>query len=180
MAVETGRHVKFNKTECETTVMENCASDSRYFNQTICRSLCDLPWTFPDNSKDSSLRSKGLIVGKKVCYRWKTISVCVTVNVMIPCVDKDCLLSGVPVVNTIKGIGGLWDYHWLSGNHAYGFLPPNWAGCCYLAKLTPSMSFIPLTNITNSELSLHHRAKREMAQFDTLDSYHYHINLGGK
>lgn len=72
----------------------------------------------------------------------------------------------------------------VGGDKAYLFLPYEWSGCCCMATLKlpyevlasrrPSSEVGPCDDILGS------RVKRELAQFNNLESYHWRVTLGEK
>ena len=70
-------------------------------------------------------------------------------------------------------IGNFQDIWWVCNNKAYIFLPYGWTGCCYMATLKLPYQVLMVQRGTPPE-------KRELAQFNNLESYHFRISLGEK
>lgn len=82
-------------------------------------------------------------------------------------------------------LGTLRDIWWICGDKAYIFLPHGWVGCCYMATLKLPYEVLVIRRgqegvDSKSVIVPHGRAKREMAQFSNLESYHWRISLGEK
>lgn len=111
---------------CQAIAKENRAVDPNYFNDAACKSMCNFPWTLPDNCTDSGLRHKGLVVtrtwqphpslcaegwsrpnGSLVGIMWTKGFYCMLVNMTMSWANKkDCILSKITVMNTTSGLGG--------------------------------------------------------------------------
>ncbi|XP_013885350.1 uncharacterized protein LOC106533545 [Austrofundulus limnaeus] len=81
--------------------------------------------------------------------------------------------------------GNFKDVWWICGNKAYVFLPYRWVGCCYMASLTLPYEVAVIQRGEKPD-EVHptplsgERVKRAVAQFHTLESYHWRISLGEK
>ena len=88
----------------------------------------------------------------------------------------------IPVNVTIGSFRDIW---WVCGKTAYLFLPYGWTGCCYMAKLKLPYEVLTVgqghePNKTNFNNIPGSRTKRELAQFNTLEAFHWRISLGEK
>jgi len=82
-------------------------------------------------------------------------------------------------------IGNFKDIWWICADKAYIFLPYGWTGCCYMATLKLPYEVLTIQkgqapDKVESNAIPGGREKRELAQFHTLESYHWRITLGEK
>lgn len=135
----------------------------------------------------SGFRASGQFLGNSSCAKVEASEgcshsdseVCMKVNLTLPVGN----ISGVKVVRSTPGLGMMRGYAWVCGNQYYTFLPPTYAGCCFLAKITTPLTVIPLDRFFNTTVNSTNgsrRLKRDMARFSSKDYYHYRISLGEK
>ncbi|XP_034454819.1 uncharacterized protein LOC117769788 [Hippoglossus hippoglossus] len=82
-------------------------------------------------------------------------------------------------------IGNFKDIWWVCGDKAYIFLPYGWTGCCYMTMLKLPYEVFTMQkgkgpDEVQSNVVSGSRKKREMAQFNNLESYHWRISLTEK
>ncbi|XP_034457349.1 uncharacterized protein LOC117771281 isoform X2 [Hippoglossus hippoglossus] len=82
-------------------------------------------------------------------------------------------------------IGNFKDIWWVCGDKAYIFLPYGWTGCCYMTMLKLPYEVFTMQkgkgpDEVQSNVVSGSRKKREMAQFNNLESYHWRISLAEK
>lgn len=128
----------------------------------------------------------GEFLGQSSCRRYEAIEpcsngthICKRVNLTLP-----HALGNLPVTDCTHGLGMIQGHSWVCGDQYYSFLPPTFAGCCYLAKITTPLTLIPVQDLINSTHSPaqgnHTCRKRSMAQFNIRDFYHYRVSLREK
>ncbi|KAK0152501.1 Protein L-Myc-1b [Merluccius polli] len=76
-------------------------------------------------------------------------------------------------------IGNFKDIWGICGNNAFIFLPYGWTGCCYMATLKLPWE-VSVVKHGEQQESSGGRVKREMAEFNNLESYHWRISLAEK
>lgn len=109
--------------------------------------------------------------------RYLNNTYCMKVNLTKPDINNLRVLHATP------GLGMISEHGWACGSSVFWFLPPNYAGCCYLARVSTPLLITSVSDFVNhtvnytSPSGIH---KRTLATFSEQDFFHYRISLGEK